>query len=152
MNFNTFSSLYGVSNATGSFSGSGYNSALVQAARNYSINLTIITGSSLGETLQITSSFGSVISSSIGYSTSSFNGATSSIQLPTDPRFQSVVINHSLIGSPTTNPNINNPIRINAPLQQTGSFTISCQNQSEGDRMFTIQGHECNDRIFYNYD
>ena len=59
MNFNTFSTLYGVTIATSSFSGSGYTSSLVQAAQDLDFTITIISGSSLGDELQITSSFGS---------------------------------------------------------------------------------------------
>ena len=97
MNFNTFSTLYGATIATSSFSGSGYTSSLVQAAQDLDFTITIISGSSLGDELQITSSFGSLISHSL--TTSSFNERTSSVALGDATPFQSILVQGTLTAS-----------------------------------------------------
>ena len=128
MNFNTFSTLYGVTIATSSFSGSGYTSSLVQAAQDLDFTITIISGSSLGDELQITSSFGSLITHSL--TTSSFNERTSSVALTDATPFQNVLVQGTVQGVNATTPvifasPISGAVSMNVvTVVPTGSYSV----------------------------
>lgn len=130
MNFNTFSTLYGTSNASSSFSGSGYTSSLVQTAQNFDFSLTIITGSNLGDPLQITSSFGGFGSGSLN--TSSFNERTSSVALTDATPFQSILVQGTVQGV-----NATSAVTFTSPI--SGS-NISASGDISADKFIIDKG------------
>ena len=132
MDFNSFSTLYSLSNATSSFSGSGYTSSLVQAAQDLDFTVTIISGSGLGDPMEITSSFGSLTSNS--FTTSSFNERTSSVVLTDATSFQNVLIQGAVQGVNTTT-----PVIFSSPI--SSSHVTSSGNISEVVMYRQLQHH-----------
>jgi hypothetical protein len=131
MNFNTFSALYGATIATSSFSGSGYTGSLVQAAQDLNYTLTIVTGSSLGDPLQVTSSFVGLIIHS--FTTSSFNERTSSVAISDATPFQSILVQGTVQGV-----NASTPVVFSSPISSShisASGVISASGNIFGDRM-----------------
>ena len=136
MNFNTFSALYGVTIATSSFSGSGYTGSLVQAAQDLNYTLTIITGSSVGDPLQVTSSFGSLISHS--FTTSSFNERTSSVAISDATPFQSILVQGTVQGV-----NATTPVVFSSPISSShisASGVISASGNIFGTNLYAQGG------------
>ena len=136
MNFNTFSTLYGATIATSSFSGSGYTSSLVQAAQDLDFTITIISGSSLGDELQITSSFVGLITHSL--TTSSFNERTSSVALTDATPFQSILVQGTVQGV-----NATTPVVFSSPISSShisASGVISASGDIIGTNIYAQGG------------
>jgi len=123
MNFNTFSALYGATIATSSFSGSGYTGSLVQAAQDLDYTLTITTGSNVGDPLQVTSSFGGLVTHS--FTTSSFNERTSSVAISDATPFQSILVQGTVQGvNATTSVVFSSPI-LGTHITSSGNISSS---------------------------